>query len=103
MAVSNSIGSNIFDILICLGLPWLLQTVFVKTGDTVPINSNGIVYTSLILLATVLIVILIMMLTKWTLNKKVGVILLFVYVCVITVACLFELNVFGEINLPQCP
>ena len=25
MAVSNSIGSNTFDILLCLGLPWLIQ------------------------------------------------------------------------------
>jgi solute carrier family 24 (sodium/potassium/calcium exchanger), member 4 len=23
MAVSNAVGSNVFDILICLGLPWL--------------------------------------------------------------------------------
>ena len=23
MAVSNAIGSNIFDVLICLGAPWL--------------------------------------------------------------------------------
>jgi Ca2+/Na+ antiporter len=22
MAVSNAVGSNVFDILICLGLPW---------------------------------------------------------------------------------
>jgi Ca2+/Na+ antiporter len=25
MAVTNSIGSNTFDILICLGVPWLLK------------------------------------------------------------------------------
>jgi Ca2+/Na+ antiporter len=27
MGVSNSIGSNIFDILLCLGLPWLIKTL----------------------------------------------------------------------------
>ena len=27
MAVSNSIGSNTFDILICLGLPWLIKSI----------------------------------------------------------------------------
>ena len=26
MAVSNAIGSNVFDILLCLGLPWFLKT-----------------------------------------------------------------------------
>lgn len=35
MAVSNSIGSNVFDILIGLGLPWALQTLAVKYGSYV--------------------------------------------------------------------
>ena len=102
MAVSNSIGSNIFDILICLGLPWLLQTVFVAFGDTVPISSNGLLYTSAILLVTVVIVVVIMIASRWRLNKPVGVVLLVVYAVVITFACLFETNVFSDINLPQC-
>lgn len=25
MGISNSIGSNTFDILLCLGLPWLIK------------------------------------------------------------------------------
>ncbi|KAJ7413826.1 ras and Rab interactor 2 isoform X1 [Pitangus sulphuratus] len=33
MAVSNSIGSNVFDILIGLGLPWALQTLAVNYGS----------------------------------------------------------------------
>eukprot|EP00069_Balaena_mysticetus_P019234 bmy_12054T0 len=33
MAVSNSIGSNVFDILIGLGLPWALQTLAVDYGS----------------------------------------------------------------------
>lgn len=35
MAVSNSIGSNVFDILIGLGLPWALQTLAVDYGSYV--------------------------------------------------------------------
>ncbi|CAJ0962946.1 unnamed protein product [Ranitomeya imitator] len=35
MAVSNSIGSNVFDILIGLGLPWTLQTLAVDYGSYV--------------------------------------------------------------------
>ncbi|KAL8194307.1 UNVERIFIED_CONTAM: hypothetical protein K2H54_013756 [Gekko kuhli] len=34
MAVSNSIGSNVFDILIGLGLPWSLQTLAVNYGSS---------------------------------------------------------------------
>lgn len=38
MAVSNSIGSNVFDILIGLGLPWALQTLAVNYGSYVSLH-----------------------------------------------------------------
>lgn len=31
MGISNSIGSNTFDILLCLGLPWFIKTLIVPT------------------------------------------------------------------------
>ena len=41
MAVSNAIGSNVFDFLICLGVPWLLQTLFINPGQDVIIVHKG--------------------------------------------------------------
>lgn len=35
MAVSNTIGSNVFDILVGLGIPWGLQTMVINCGSTV--------------------------------------------------------------------
>jgi Ca2+/Na+ antiporter len=35
MAVSNSIGSNIFDVLLGLGFPWFLRTLVVDYGSVV--------------------------------------------------------------------
>ena len=35
MAVSNSIGSNIFDVLLGLGFPWALRTLIVNYGSVV--------------------------------------------------------------------
>lgn len=35
MAVSNTIGSNVFDILVGLGLPWAIQTMAVDYGSEV--------------------------------------------------------------------
>lgn len=41
MAVSNAVGSNVFDILICLGLPWFMQTAIIRPGSTVDVYSKG--------------------------------------------------------------
>lgn len=41
MAVSNAIGSNVFDILVCLGVPWFLQTAIVEPGSYVRVRSRG--------------------------------------------------------------
>ena len=41
MAVSNAIGSNVFDILICLGIPWFLQTAVKEPGSEVLVQHKG--------------------------------------------------------------
>lgn len=41
MAVSNAVGSNVFDILVCLGLPWFIQTAIIKPGTHVNVISKG--------------------------------------------------------------
>ena len=53
MAVSNSVGSNVFDILLGLATPWFLQTAFVSPGSIVHINSNGLVFSVFLLFLTV--------------------------------------------------
>ena len=41
MAISNTIGSNVFDILIGLALPWFIQTAMVSAGSSVSISPNN--------------------------------------------------------------
>lgn len=102
MAVSNSIGSNIFDILLCLGLPWLLRTTIVDNGTPVIIISGSIIYTSLSLLGTVMALILLVVLNGWKLDKCLGLFFMILYVGFISVATLFELNIFGKFSFPIC-
>ena len=48
MAVSNSIGSNTFDILICLGLPWMIKAIQTGVEEDkwiVKVQSNALTYT----------------------------------------------------------
>ena len=40
MAVSNAIGSNVFDILMCLGLPWFIKVLFILIYSCVPALSK---------------------------------------------------------------
>ncbi|KAK7496335.1 hypothetical protein BaRGS_00012500 [Batillaria attramentaria] len=103
MAVSNSIGSNVFDILLCLGLPWLIETAAFNKGDHLEISSSGLLYSSLTLLATVVFLLISISCNRWRLNKPYGVTCLVVYVFVITLSSLYELNVFGDLKPSVVP
>ncbi len=41
MAVSNAVGSNVFDILLCMGLPWFIKTALYQPGSYVEVYSAG--------------------------------------------------------------
>ncbi|XP_052888243.1 probable sodium/potassium/calcium exchanger CG1090 [Anopheles moucheti] len=103
MAVSNAVGSNVFDILICLGLPWFIQTAIIKPGSHVNVISKGLTYSTLSLLSTVLFLLFATHLNGWKLDKRLGIVLMFWYLLFITVASLYELNFFGQLNPPECP
>ena len=102
MAVSNTVGSNVFDILLCLGLPWLLKTTAVDLGGYVVVESGSIVYTTISLFGTVAVTLFLVVINKWYLNRCIGMACLVLHLLFVTVAILFELNVFGEYNLPIC-
>ncbi|XP_074643754.1 sodium/potassium/calcium exchanger 5-like isoform X2 [Tubulanus polymorphus] len=102
MAVSNAIGSNVFDILLCLGLPWTLKTL-TKNGNPVQVFSQGLTYATLTLLTTVVFLLLATHLNGWRLTKRYGIILIISYIIVTAVSCLFELNIFGHLRMPACP
>lgn len=103
MAVSNSIGSNIFDILIGLAVPWFLKTAVVHPGVTVRINSRGMVYSVALLFASVVITVFIIHCNKWRLDKKLGIIFTLIYSAFITMSACIEFNLFAFVNSPTCP
>uniref|UniRef100_H3DHA8 Solute carrier family 24 member 6a n=1 Tax=Tetraodon nigroviridis TaxID=99883 RepID=H3DHA8_TETNG len=79
MAVSNSIGSNIFDVLLGLGFPWALRTLIVSYGSVVTINSKGLVYSVILLLASVTLTVLCVHLNCWRLDRRLGLCLVLLY------------------------
>ncbi|XP_077993908.1 sodium/potassium/calcium exchanger 4-like [Glandiceps talaboti] len=102
MAVSNSIGSNVFDILLGLALPWFLKTTVVDYGSIVHIRSGGLIYSVILLFATVTIVVGSIHCNGWKLNKRLGMICMIFYVVFLTFSSLIEYNVFGYVNPPVC-
>uniref|UniRef100_A0A8C5F4T0 Sodium/calcium exchanger membrane region domain-containing protein n=1 Tax=Gadus morhua TaxID=8049 RepID=A0A8C5F4T0_GADMO len=96
MAVSNSLGSNVFDILIGLGVPWSIQTLAVL------INSRGLFYSVVLLLGSVTLAVLGIHVNGWRLDTRLGVYVLLLYVIFLTISILIEYNVFTFINLPMC-
>lgn len=77
MAISNAIGSNIFDILLSLGLPLLIYTSIngtLETTDTANISSSVI-----LLFATLMMVLLLLISQKFKAGRLFGSILLLSY------------------------
>lgn len=105
MGISNSIGSNTFDILLCLGLPWLIKASFlpISPGNHwVGINSHGLEYSAISLLSTLLLLYIAFSLNKFKLDRKLGNTCLLMYAVFLVLATLIELNVFFRVNLPAC-
>ncbi len=78
MAVSNAIGSNIFDVLIGLGLPWFIALTFF--GRDVEVVGNNLITSVLLLFGSVVVVFLLIAMKRWKINKLTGGILIAVYI-----------------------
>ncbi|XP_027529491.1 sodium/potassium/calcium exchanger 4 [Neopelma chrysocephalum] len=102
MAVSNTVGSNVFDILVGLGIPWGLQTMAIDYGSTVKINSKGLVYSVGLLLGSVALTVFGIHANKWKLDKKLGIYVLFLYAVFLCLSIMIEFNVFTFVNFPMC-
>uniref|UniRef100_A0A3B4UV78 Solute carrier family 24 member 6a n=1 Tax=Seriola dumerili TaxID=41447 RepID=A0A3B4UV78_SERDU len=89
MAVSNTIGSNIFDVLLGLGFPWALRTLIVSYGS-VTINSKGLVYSVILLLASVALTVLCVHLNRWRLDRRLGLSLMLLYAIFLLCSVGFE-------------
>ncbi len=77
MAVANAVGSNIFDILVGLGLPWLIVLLF--RSPTIHVGTENLWLATIILLGTVLLL-FIFLSTGRLLSRKEGWALVVVYV-----------------------
>ncbi len=146
MAIAGSIGSNVFDILMGLGIPWLFRNLMrfthqpppaIETGSFlgdssigvlsssssnsapmisdsltslnnnepfyVEIHSRGLVYSTIVLFVALITFLITFFINRCRLTKFYGVFLIVVWLSVIILMCLFELNIFGVFHPEPCP
>ncbi|XP_022689353.1 probable sodium/potassium/calcium exchanger CG1090 isoform X2 [Varroa jacobsoni] len=102
MAVCYILGTNIFEVLVGLGFPWFIQTILIKPGTTVELQSSGLIYSTACVLFTVFLVPALTYATRWKMNRTYGVILLLWYLIFMVISCMYQLNVFDDSNPPSC-
>merc|ERR1711934_1237884 len=82
MAVSSSVGSNIFDILVGLPIPWILWTGCVKLGKDdgiIPIKSDNLTIMVGTLFIMVALVVTSIHICEWKLTLRLGYIFMALY------------------------
>ncbi|XP_007907836.1 LOW QUALITY PROTEIN: sodium/potassium/calcium exchanger 1 [Callorhinchus milii] len=89
MAVSSSVGSNIFDITVGLPIPWLLFTSF-NSFQPVAVSSNGLFCAIVLLFLMLLFVIMSIGLSKWKMNKFLGFTMFGLYFVFLIISVLLE-------------
>ncbi|XP_032834845.2 sodium/potassium/calcium exchanger 2-like isoform X2 [Petromyzon marinus] len=89
MAVSSSVGSNIFDITIGLPFPWLLFAML-HSFEPVKVSSNGLFCAIVLLFLMLLFVIISIALCGWKMNKALGGIMFLLYLLFLVTSVLLE-------------
>jgi K+-dependent Na+/Ca+ exchanger-like protein len=88
MAVSSSIGSNIFDVLVGLPLPWFLFSCIKK--KPVSVEADSLFVSILILVAMIFAVIVTIVLSGWKMTKMLGYVMFILYAVYIVIALIRE-------------
>ena len=92
MAVSSSIGSNIFDILVGLPLPWIFYTL-IKRKNIEFADTGSVGQSVIILFSLVLLVILTIVAVGFKLSKGLGFVFFLFYAIFVAQDLLREYNV----------
>ncbi|XP_041601591.1 sodium/potassium/calcium exchanger 1 isoform X1 [Vulpes lagopus] len=89
MAVSSSVGSNIFDITVGLPVPWLLFSLL-NGLQPVPVSSNGLFCAIVLLFLMLLFVISSIASCKWRMNKILGFTMFLLYFVFLIISVMLE-------------
>jgi len=98
MAVSSSIGSNLFDICVGLPVPWLIGMAagtFRADNNIVKVDSEGMFCSVIMLFAMLIAIIIIIAICKWKMTKILGGSMFVGYFIYLTLALMMALGLFS--------
>ncbi|XP_027982515.1 sodium/potassium/calcium exchanger 5 [Eumetopias jubatus] len=101
MAMSNIVGSNVFDML-CLGVPWFIKTAFINASAPIEVNSRGLTYITIALNISIIFLFSAVHFNGWKLDRKLGVVCLLLYLGIATLSVLYELGIIGNNKIRGC-
>lgn len=101
MAMSNIVGSNVFDML-CLGLPWFIKTALSNASTPIEVNSKGLSYITIFLNISIIFLLLAVHFNGWKLDRKLGTVCLLLYLGLATLSVLYELGIIGNNRVRGC-
>lgn len=77
MAIANAVGSNIFDIAIGLGLPWIF--IILWRGESVQVVTENLESSIVLLFATVIALLFLLIVRRWEIGRYAGMLLIGAY------------------------
>ncbi|XP_064474925.1 sodium/potassium/calcium exchanger Nckx30C-like isoform X2 [Ornithodoros turicata] len=92
MAVSSSVGSNIFDVAVGLPLPWLLSCMIF---GPVKVSSTGMACSIFILFMMLIFVIVTIAIFHWRMNVGLALVMFFLYFVFIACSLILEYEVLS--------
>jgi len=95
MAISNCIGSNVFDLSIGIGLPYLLNSL-IRINDYTQMYTgvySNLSFTVLGLILCLSLFLILLNIFKWRLKISFGILILFIWLIFTTLVVLIEMNI----------
>lgn len=80
MAIANALGSNVFDILVGLGVPWTVRAVFFGDNVTFRDDFDDLIWDIVILVLVLVLFVVTLVLNNWKLNRRIGAVYIAFYV-----------------------
>ncbi|XP_025414293.1 sodium/potassium/calcium exchanger 2-like [Sipha flava] len=101
MIISSALGSNTMDILLCLGLPWLVKCLLPGSmnGGPIRLETNNLFFNCMCMIASVVILIAVAIVCEFQLHRPFGFLCL---IGLIVVISMLIINVFKDPRTARC-